>query len=69
MFSYYSPPCIPFAGMRGGEPNHTFLDGLAMALDELQTGNLSEVLVPFVGSKHRVCWGPSSYSRAPTHSF
>jgi hypothetical protein len=41
--------------MRGHESNHTFLDGLAMALDEVQMGNLSEALVPFTGSKRRVC--------------
>jgi hypothetical protein len=53
--------------MMGGEPNHAFLDGLAMTLGELKMGNPSEALVPFVGSKRGVRWGPSSYSRAPTH--
>jgi hypothetical protein len=37
--------------MRGVEPNHAFLDELAMALGELQTGNTSEAMAPFVGSK------------------
>jgi hypothetical protein len=45
-----------------GEQNHAFLDGLAMALGELQMGNPSEALVASVGSKHGVRWGPSSYS-------
>ena len=54
IFLFYSPSRIPFAVMRGGEPNHTFLDGLAMALDELQIGNLSEALAPFTGSKRGV---------------
>jgi hypothetical protein len=53
--------------MRGGELYHTFLDGLAVMLDELQMGNPSDALVPFTGSKHEVRWGPSSYSRAPSH--
>jgi hypothetical protein len=48
--------------MRGGELYHAFLDGLAMALAELQIGNPSETLVHFTGSKHVVRWGPSSYS-------
>jgi hypothetical protein len=54
-------------GMRGGELYHVFLDGLAMALGELQAGNLSEAVVPFARSKRGVRWGPFSYSRAPTH--
>jgi hypothetical protein len=60
-------PGIPFVDMRGGEPYHTFLDELAMALGELQVGNPSEALAPLAGSKHGVCWGPSSDSQAPTH--
>jgi hypothetical protein len=48
VFLVYSPLHIPFAGMRGGESYHTFLDGLAMEFDELQTGNSSEALVPSV---------------------
>jgi hypothetical protein len=40
--------------MGRGELNHAFLDGLAMALGELQTSNPSEVLIPFVGFKHGV---------------
>lgn len=32
-----------------------------MELDELQTGDPIEALVPFTGSKHRVRLGPSSY--------
>jgi hypothetical protein len=35
-------PMNPFRGDGVGEPNHTFLNGLAMALVELQMGNLSE---------------------------
>lgn len=42
----YSPPCIPFAKVRGGEPYHAFLDGILMVLSELQMGNSSEALVP-----------------------
>jgi hypothetical protein len=41
-FWFYSPPCIPLAGMREGEQYHTFLDELAMVLDELQAVNLSK---------------------------
>lgn len=67
VFSIYSPPCIPIAGMRGGEQCHAFFDGIAIALGELQAVNLGEALVPFVGSKCGVCWGPSSYSRALTN--
>jgi hypothetical protein len=37
-----------------GEPNHAFLDELAVTLDEFQMGNPSEALVPFVGSKREV---------------
>jgi hypothetical protein len=66
-FWFYSPLRIPFAGMRGGESYHAFLDGLAMALGELQVGNPSEALDPLVGSKRGVRWGLSSYSQAPTH--
>ena len=47
-FLSYSSPHILSAGMRGGESYHTFLDGLAMEFDELQTGNSSEALVPSV---------------------
>lgn len=50
----YSPLPIPSTTMRGGEPNRTFLIGLAMVLGELQTGNPSEALGPFTGSKCRV---------------
>jgi hypothetical protein len=53
--------------MRGGESYQAFLDGLAMVLYELQIGNLCEALVPSMGSKHGVRWGPSSYSQSPTH--
>jgi hypothetical protein len=55
--------------MKRGEPYHTFLDGLAMALGELQAGNPSEALAPLAGagSKLGVRWGPSSYSQTPTH--
>jgi hypothetical protein len=42
VFLFYPPPHIPFMVMRGGEPNHAFLDGLAMELGELQMGDLSE---------------------------
>jgi hypothetical protein len=44
-FLSYSPPRIPFAGMRGGESYHAFLDGLTMALGESQAGNPSEALL------------------------
>jgi hypothetical protein len=54
---FYSPPHISSAAMRGGESNHSFLDGLAVALGELQTGNLSEALGPFVGSKRGIRYG------------
>jgi hypothetical protein len=50
LFWSYSPSRIPFAGMRGGELYHAFLDGLAMTLDELQTGHPSEALAPLAGS-------------------
>jgi hypothetical protein len=59
--------CIPFVGMRGGELYHAFLDGKAMALDELQASNPSEALAPLGGSKHEVRWGPSSFSQTPNH--
>jgi hypothetical protein len=62
IFLFYSPPRIPSVVMRGGELSHTFLDGLAMALGDLQMGNPSEALVPFAGSKSRSPRGPSSYS-------
>lgn len=54
-------------GMRGGEPYHAFLDGLAIALGELQMGNLSETLASLAGSKRGVHWGLSSYSKTLTH--
>jgi hypothetical protein len=50
LFWSYSPSRIPFAGMRGGELYHAFLDGIAMMLDELQTGHPSEALAPLAGS-------------------
>jgi hypothetical protein len=53
-FLFYSPPCIPSTAMRGGDPNHTYLDGQAMAPSELQMGNPSEALRPFIGSKREV---------------
>jgi hypothetical protein len=40
--------------MRRGELYDAFLDGLAMAFDELQTGDSSEALVPFAISKRGV---------------
>jgi hypothetical protein len=57
--------------MKRGEPYHTFLDGLAMVLGELQAGNPSEALAPLAGpgSKLGVRWGPSSYSQTPIHIF
>jgi hypothetical protein len=63
----FTLPCASYAGMRGGEPYHAFLDGLAMALGELQVGNPSEALDALAGSKHGVRWGLSSYSQASTH--
>jgi hypothetical protein len=66
-FLFYSPLSISFVAMGAGEQNHTFLDGLAMALGELQMGNPSKALVASVGSKHGVRRGPSSYSQEPTH--
>jgi hypothetical protein len=38
-----------------------------MALGELQARNSSEALVPSARSKRGVHWGPSLYSRTPTH--
>lgn len=38
----------------GDELYHTFFDGLAKALDELQTGNSSDALVSSIGSKRGV---------------
>jgi hypothetical protein len=55
IFLFYSTPCIPSAAMRGGELNHAFLDGRAMAPRELQTSNPSEAPAPFAGSKRGVC--------------
>jgi hypothetical protein len=46
-FCFTLPRASPFAVMDGGEPNHAFLDGLAMTVDELQTGNSSEALGPW----------------------
>lgn len=66
-FCFTLPYTSLFAMMEGGEPNHAFLDELEMVLVELQTGNLSQTVVPSVGSKHEVRLVPSSYSRAPTH--
>jgi hypothetical protein len=67
VFLFYSLVRIPFAVIDGGEPNHSFLDGLAMTLGELQTGNPSEALVLSVGFKCGVRWGPSSYFQALTY--
>jgi hypothetical protein len=61
-------PVHPFTGMGGGELYHAFLDGLAIALSELQTGNPNDALASLVGSKHGVCWGPSSYSHTDSYS-
>jgi hypothetical protein len=68
-FLVYSPPPphIPSAVMGRVEPNRAFLDGTTMAFNELPIGNPIEALVPSIGSKRGVRWGPSSYSRAPTH--
>jgi hypothetical protein len=46
---------------------HAFLDGLAMALSELQTDDSSEALVPFTGSKCGFHWLLSPSSWALTH--
>jgi hypothetical protein len=59
---FFSPPRIPSTAMRGGEPNHAFLDGRAMAPVGMQTGNPSEALGPFTGSNAGSARGPSSYS-------
>jgi hypothetical protein len=50
-FQFTLLPCILSIGMRGGEPYHTFLDGLSMALGEIKMGNSSETLV--LGSHRR----------------
>jgi hypothetical protein len=68
VFKVYSLPCIPFVEMRRGELYHAFLNGLGMALDELQTDDLSEALAPFIGSKRGVRWLPSSSFRTLTHT-
>jgi hypothetical protein len=47
-------PTHPLGGNGGCELYHTFLNGLAMGLGELQPSNPSEALVPSIGSKRRV---------------
>jgi hypothetical protein len=60
-FKYFFP-CIPFAGrVRVSSTMHPSMVEI-MALSELQTGDPSEALVPFIGSRREVHWGPSSYS-------
>jgi hypothetical protein len=51
--------------MREGEPNHAFLDGLPMALGELQMSKPSEALVTFVGSKRGGPFG--DHPHTPRH--
>lgn len=42
--------------MGRGELYHALLDGLSMALSELQPSGPSEALVPFAGFKRGVSW-------------
>jgi hypothetical protein len=44
--------------------NRTMLPSIVefMALNELQTGDSSEALVPSAGSRCGICWAPSLFS-------
>lgn len=67
LFSFTLPRASPSWELGELRCTTLFLDGLAIALEELQAGNPSEALVPSTRTKRGVHWGPSSYSRESIH--